>query len=643
MNAFMCALIDDVKALDLMLVEGLFETGVQRIGAEQELCLLDHSWRPAPCIMDVLRLIDDPHFTTEHSRYNLEINLDPMGFTGAALSELERNLSDHLRRLDEVLHDLNFDRALVGILPTIRRSDLHLENLTPLPRYLLLNRTFNASRGEAYEFRIRGIDELITRHNSIMFEGCNTSFQVHLQISPESFVSRYNWAQAIAGPVLAAATNSPLLLGKRLWAETRIALFQQSVDTRKVSNALRERAPRVTFGNHWAEHSISNFYREDLARYRVLVSPGQFEDSLAKVRSGKVPALEALCFHNGTVYRWNRACYGITDGKPHVRIENRILPAGPSVVDEIANAAFWLGLMNQLPKNGEDVANLMDFDDAKANFFRAAQHGLDTRFRWISGESISADKLILESLLPTAREGLLHAGIVERDADHYLGIIEERVSSGRTGRSWMLASLARLKEDSAPYESAVAITAGMARRQKENQPVHTWSLAEKDEAGEWVNRYWSVVQIMSTDFFTVRSMDALYYAANMMNWKRLRYIPVEDEDERPVGLITARRLLDHFSTQDGAVDERDTVDQIMVRNPVTVSPETHSVDALKLMREARVGCLLVVKDGKLVGLLTELNFMNFSERSIQRLVEESRHLRSKEKALTSENKSETSK
>ncbi|MFQ5583569.1 MAG: glutamate-cysteine ligase family protein [Calditrichia bacterium] len=228
LSRFMYYLINDIKALQQMLDADLFEKDIQRIGAEQELCLLDKTWRPAPLSMQVLEKIDDPHFTTEHSRYNLEINLDPLKFGNDCLSELEATLKSHLSKLEDVVKNLNGEIILVGILPTIRRQDLRIENLTPLRRYKLLGTIMRKLRGGPFEFRIEGMDELITRHDSIMFEGCNTSFQVHFQISPDKFVRCYNWALAIAAPVLAAATNSPVLLGKRLWQETRIALFQQS-------------------------------------------------------------------------------------------------------------------------------------------------------------------------------------------------------------------------------------------------------------------------------------------------------------------------------------------------------------------------------------------------------------------------------
>lgn len=627
LNRFMHFLINDIKALEKMLAADLFEKNIQRIGVEQELCLLDNTWRPAPMIMQVLDELEDEHFTTEHSQYNLEINLEPVEFTGKCLSKLETTLRRYLSKVQKAARRLNGEIILVGILPTIRRSDLKIDNLTPLKRYRLLGDIMRKLRGGPFEFRIEGADELITKHDSIMFEGCNTSFQVHFQVSPEAFVNTYNWAMAIAGPVLAAATNSPILLGKRLWHETRIALFQQSVDSRSSIDDLREKTSRITFGNSWVKKSITEIFQEDIARYRVIIGTEIKEDSLKLLDKGKIPTLEALQMHNGTVYKWNRACYGVTDGRPHLRIENRILPAGPTVVDEIANAAFWLGLMNGIPEKYNNIAEVMEFDAAKLNFLRAAQTGIESHFRWFGDKLIAADKLILKELLPLSKCGLEKARIAPEEIEHYLGIVAERVRRKRTGSKWILSSFANLRKQNEIYEACVAITAGVARRQETGEPVSKWSLAEIDEAGPWVNRYWKVEQIMTTDLFTVQESDSIYFAANIMNWKKLRYIPVEDENGRLLGLLTQRAILEYYSAHPKPESKPISISEIMIKNPITVSPDDLSVDALMIMRKSGVGCLPVIRDNRLVGMLTEYNFLNFSEHNVQQLIEESkRHI-----------------
>jgi CBS domain-containing protein len=539
---------------------------------------------------------------------------------------MEKTLKNYLVKVEDVVKHHEGFIIMVGILPTIRRSDLNLENLTPLPRYQLLNEVLNKLRGgQPYEFRIEGTDELMTKHNSIMFEGCNTSFQVHLQVSPDVFVNSYNWAQAIAGPVLAAATNSPMLLGKRLWQETRVALFQQSVDTRRASYDLREKSSRVTFGNQWVKKSITEIFQGDMARYRVLIGAEIKENSLEMMDKGEIPTLQALQMHNGTVYRWNRPCYGITDGKPHIRIENRILPAGPTVADEIANAAFWLGLMNGISTEYSDIASAMDFDDAKRNFFEAARTGLETQFRWVKGKMVSADELILKELLPISKSGLEKVGIAKNETDHFLGIIQERVKTKHTGSQWILDSCAKVsREGSAKYETCTAITAGIVNRQKSGTPVHKWKPGEIHEAGDWMNRYWKVEHIMVTDLFTVQEDDLVYFASNVMTWAHVRYVPVEDAKGKMVGLLTSRAVLAFHSNKTEPDNKSVSVKEIMVRDPVSVTPETLSIDALLLMRKRKVGCLPVVANGKLVGIITETDFMNFSELTIQRLIQESK-------------------
>ena len=255
-NNFILHVLKDVKALELMLEKGLFEKGVERIGAEQEMCLVNERWKPAPVNLDILKEINDKHYTTELARFNMEMNMDPLVFKGNCLSKLENQLRSMIEKVDEVASDFNAKPILTGILPTIQKYDLDLHNITPNPRYKILSDMLLEFRGGHFELHINGTDELVTKHENILFEACNTSFQVHYQVEADEFVSRYNWAQAIAGPVLAAGTNSPILLGKRLWRETRIALFQQSIDTRKTEKVLRDKSPRVLFGNSWVYNSI---------------------------------------------------------------------------------------------------------------------------------------------------------------------------------------------------------------------------------------------------------------------------------------------------------------------------------------------------------------------------------------------------
>src|SRR6185436_19662432 len=334
---------------------------------------------------------------------------------------------------------------LSGILPTLQRSDLTLENLTPLPRYRELDRSVIGLRGGPLSIHIKGLDELDLTHDNIMMESCNTSFQVHFQTSPGEFVNHYNIAQAITAPVLAVAVNSPLLFGHRLWQETRVALFQHSTDERSRPQLARSQPTRVSFGDQWLKDSVIELFHEQISRFRPIMITQADENPFAVLARGETPLLSALRMHNGTVWRWNRACYGVADGIAHLRIENRALPSGPTVVDEIANTAFFVGLMIALPPEYGEIAMRLSFDNAKENFFAAARNGLNAQLKWLDGKSISATSLILNELLPLARAGLKDAGVDSSDIDKYLGVLEERVRSGQTGAQWMLDSLVSVK------------------------------------------------------------------------------------------------------------------------------------------------------------------------------------------------------
>lgn len=603
--------LHDLKAFRIMLERGMFEDDIQRIGAEQELCFIDQSWRPSPIYDKVLAAIDDPHFTTEFLRFNMEINLDPVVFQGHCLSQYELQLQRYLDQAEAAARQFGAHVILTGILPTIRYSDLVRENLTPLPRYYALVDLLHDLRGGKFEYRIDGVDSLFAPEGEALFEGSNTSFQVHLQLAPDDFASHYNWSLAVTAPLLAAAVNSPIFLGKRLWQETRIALFQQSMDTRNASELLRERCPRVSFGSDWIRHSILDLYKDQIARHKAILVSTREEDAMVALANGKVPHLYGLNVHNGTVYNWNRPCFGISDnGKPHLRIEMRALPAGPSPTDEIANAAFWLGMVKGLPDHYRDLHHRFDFDHARENFYRAAQKGLDANFRWMDiDKRISATELILKELLPIAEDGLARAGIAQTDSDYYLDIIRERVSMNRTGAQWQLFSMEKLQKQATKDEAMVAMAAGLWHRQQENAPVHTWDLADITDAGHWLNRYRFIDSVMSTDLFTVNEHDSIDFVANVMDWRDIRHLPVENESGELVGLITCKLLMRYLSQSENHPIEGMASD-VMAKNLITVPAETSTMDAISLMQKNEVGCLPVLRNGKLIGIVTEYDIVN---------------------------------
>ncbi len=607
-------LLTDLRALEHMLEHGLVESGVQRIGAEQELFIVDSNWRPATNNLDVLAKINDPHFTTELGKFNLEFNLDAFDLTSDCLSRMEKQLEELLANARSGAEAAGSRILLTGILPTLEKTDLTLDNMTPMPRYFRLNEAMTRLRGRAYDLRIKGRDELVLQHDNVMLEACNASFQVHFQVSPERFPLRYNTAQAVTAPVLAVATNSPLLFGRQLWRETRIALFQQSVDTRAPTAHLREMSPRVSFGKSWVEKSALEIFQEDVARFRVILSADIDEDPFDALASGTAPTLRALCLHNGTIYRWNRPCYGISHGKPHLRIENRVLPSGPTPLDEMANAAFWFGLVAGMGEEYGDISQKMSFDDAHENFVKAARLGLGAQFDWPGRPAVAARDLILEDLLPLASEGLAHLGIDPAEARRYLEVIEQRTRSQRTASQWLVDSHIAMSKTAGRAESLTALTAATYHRQNTGQPVHEWDIAQPSEAGDPKKHYRRVEQIMVTDLFTVNQDDLIDIAAYVMDWKHIRHVPVEDDDHRLVGLVTHWSLLRLLGgSVPSGTGKSTSVGEIMHRDLITVRPEASTVEAIRLMRKHRISCLPVVaEDDRLVGIITEFDFMGIA-------------------------------
>jgi CBS domain-containing protein len=623
---FVRSLLDDVQAFEYMLENDWFESDITRIGAEQEMCLVHNkTFKPACINMDVLAKLGDdkPWCVTELAKFNLEINLSPREFVGDCLSQMEDENLKYLAAIQKVLNGFDASIILCGILPTLRKHDLEMQNLTPKDRYYALMAAIQKHLlGTSFELRVEGVDELLVKHDSPLLEACNTSFQVHLQVAPKEFVKMYNIAQVLAGPVIAIAANSPLVFGRRLWHETRIALFQQSLDTRTTHDHMRERLPRVNFGSGWLRGDITEIYKEDISRFRVLLAGAIEEDSLRMVHEGKTPKLRALQIHNSTVYRWNRPCYGISpNGKPHLRIENRVMPAGPTTVDEVANAAFWLGCMVAMGNKYEDITKHIDFVDARDNFLKSAKFGIDTTFTWMKDKKVPVTELILKELLPIAKEGLKMRKVKTADISKYLGIIEARAKEHKTGARWALRTFTALKKEVTNDEAVTAVTAAIVKNQKENKPVHTWKEATPSDLENWHPAKIKVEEFMSTDLFTVQKDDLIELVAEIMDWRRIRYMPVENNKGELIGLISSRMLLRHFA-RCGKMNKpggSTLVSDIMIEKPITVTPETSIMDAMQKMQQHRIGCLPVVKGKELVGIITEMDFLRITSRLMERL------------------------
>lgn len=625
MHKFVRSLLDDVRSLEYMLNNDYFESDITRIGAEQEMCLVDKkTFKPAPIAMEALATMQEYDWCeTELARFNLETNLTPHEFKGNCLRLLDEENRTKLDKIQAKLDDLGAEIILSGILPTLRLSDMQMDNLTPKKRYYALMEAINKQMiGSSYELRISGIDELLLKHMTPFLEACNTSFQVHLQVAPSDFVQYYNIAQTLAAPTIALAANSSLVFGKRLWHESRIALFQQALDTRTSHEHMRERSPRVSFGNDWLKKSVLEIYKEDIARFRVLLSGDVEEDSAQILKAGGVPKLRALQVHNSTVYRWNRPCYGISaNGKPHLRIENRVLAAGPTVADETANAAFWLGAMVGMANRYPDITKHIEFEDVRDNFMKASQYGIDTKFTWFNDEKVTVKDLVLNHLLPIARDGLTARNIDQADIDHYLGIIEERAKTHSTGARWQLRSFSKLKKTATKDEALTLLTKSIIENQKSSKPVHEWEIPKREDFADYRPSKLRVEEFMETDLFTVQSDDIVELVADMMDWRKIRYTPVEDNKGKLKGLVSSRLLLRHFSRNRGinGAAKSKTVGDIMIKNPITVTPDTTIIQAMHTMRDNKIGCLPVVKGEELIGVITEMEFLRISGRLMESL------------------------
>lgn len=597
------ALLDDLRALERLLAEGRIERGAKRIGAEQEMFLVDRALRPAPVAAAVLERLGSLPFTTEIAQFNLEANLPPAFLGAGALSNLERALNDLVAAANREAAKSDARVVLTGILPTLAVSDLTLDNLSPNPRYRALNDTLASWRDDAFHVRIDGLDRFEVRHDNVMFEACNTSFQLHLQVEAQEFAELYNLAQAISAPLLAAATNSPLLLGHRLWRETRIALFEAATDARSDGQRARRSPPRVRFGDGWVSESILELLREDAARFPIVVAAPEYESPFEALDAGRAPSLRALCAHNGTIWRWNRGCYGVTNGVPHLRIENRVLPSGPTVLDEVANAALFYGLMTELPRAYGRIDLRMSFDDAKRNFFAAAREGLLAQLSWLDGRTCPAHKLVLDELLPLAERGLSHAGLPREEIARYLGVIEERVRLRKTGADWSLAGFAEM--GGTTDRRGRALVAAMLDHQQSGEPVHRWEPLVDDD------RYLPAMdptleRIMTTNALTVRAEDPVELARTLMAWNHCSHVAVEDETGRALGMVSLHCI--------EGLDPRGAVRDVMDRDAVHASPDLSIREAYALLRERGAVALVIVRDGQLLGTVTAREILDAMER-----------------------------
>ncbi len=466
------------RSLDVfarMLRERLFDADRTLVGQEIELNLVDERGLPSMRNAEVLAAIADPAWATEVGQFNLEINVPPRQLDGDALAGLETEVRDSLNAADAKARSVGSYLVMIGILPTLTEDDVDEETMSANERYRVLNEQIFAARGEDMQIAIDGAEQLLTHADSITPEAACTSVQLHVQVSPDAFANYWNAAQAIAGPQVALAANSPFLFGRQLWHETRITLFEQATDTRP--DELKEQGvrPRVWFGERWIT-SVFDLFEENIRYFPALLPICEEEDPLAVLDDGAIPQLAEMSLHNGTIYRWNRPVYGVVGGTPHLRVENRVLPAGPTIADVMANAAFYYGLVRALAEAQRPIWTQMSFATAAENLHEAARHGLDAQLYWPGVGDTPAAELIVRRLLPLARDGLGRWGVSPAQADRLLGIIEQRCLTGQNGAAWQVATVAGLTEHGRldRREALRQMTQRYIEHMHTNQPVHTW-------------------------------------------------------------------------------------------------------------------------------------------------------------------------
>lgn len=469
-----------LAVLGRLLAEKRFDRPRNLMGLEIELNLAGSDGMPRMMNGEVLKRIASGDFQTELGMFNLEVNIAPHRLEGRVLDQLAEELRAGLGYAHRKADEVDAGIVMIGILPTLTQYDTVSANLSDVARYTLLNDRMAAARGEDFALDISGVERLTCTSASIAPEAACTSVQLHLQVTPERFADVWNAAQTVAAVQVALGANAPFLFGRELWRESRPPLFLQATDVRPPELTAQGVRPRTWFGERWIE-SAYDLFAENLRYFPPLLPMCDEEDPRRVLDAGGVPGLSELTLHNGTVYRWNRPVYEVADGVPHLRVENRVLPAGPTVTDVIANAAFYYGLVRALADDTRPVWKRLPFEAAAGNFDSACRHGIDARLRWprpgrgTGLATVPAVRLVLDELLPLAAAGLDAWQVEPADRDFYLGVIEGRCRARVNGASWQVDTYHRAREAGLGREAALAAT---TRRYSElmhrGDPVHTW-------------------------------------------------------------------------------------------------------------------------------------------------------------------------
>ena len=467
-----------LDVFETMLAQSSFESERPLTGMEIECNLVDADYQPAMSNREVLAAIADPAYQTELGAYNIEFNVPPRQLAGRAGLELEAEVRASLNAAERKAGYSGAHIVMIGILPTLMPEHLTADWMSESTRYMALNDSIFTARGEDIQIDISGPEPLSRYFASIAPESACTSMQLHLQVSPDDFADNWNAAQVLAGPQLALGANSPYVFGHRLWAETRVELFAQATDTRPDELKAQGVRPRVWFGERWIT-SIFDLFEENVRYFPSLLPEVSDEDPVAELAAGRTPQLSELRLHNGTVYRWNRPVYAVVNGRPHLRVENRVLPAGPTVIDMLANSAFYFGMLRTMSEEDRPVWTKMNFAVARSNFTQAARHGIAAQLSWPGWGEVGVDELVLRQLLPMADEGLRRCGMAAEARDRYLGVIEGRAKTRRNGAAWQVSTVRALQWGGMPRSDALAeMLRRYCRHMHANEPVHTWETSD---------------------------------------------------------------------------------------------------------------------------------------------------------------------
>ncbi len=451
----------ETQLLNTWFEQGGFDEDQAMSGIEQEAWIIDSDAYPAPENQYLLDTLASDLLSPELAQFNVELNVTPQLLAGDGMQRMHDELLGLWRNCETVLQAKKLRMAMIGILPTVRDKELVMANMSLMNRYFALNeQVMKARMGKPLNLNIVGLEHLQSEHWDVMLESAATSFQIHRQIPFKQSARYYNAAIALSAPMVAIGANSPLLFGKILWQETRIPLFEQAVEVGGYGSASAGPIRRVSFGTGYVKQSLMECFQENLAHFPILL-PVRFDAPQTELRH--------LRMHNGTIWRWNRPLIGFnSQGKPHLRVEHRVVSAGPTIVDEMANAVFFYGLQEYFATCDAPLENDIEFADAKVNFYLAAQHGLDAKIAWGTHGNVNIAQLIVGNLLEKSRLGLQRLQMDKPLIDEYLGVIQLRAESKQNGAAWQQAYVEKYGKD------MQGLTEKYWENQSSEKPVHEW-------------------------------------------------------------------------------------------------------------------------------------------------------------------------